>query len=295
MENAFSECNSIVNAVVPEGVTEMKNILSNCEGLVSLTLPDSLQSISSVVCSECPNLATVYIGKSAATINGDAFVDCRSITSYVVSSENPYYKSIDGIIYSIDGSILVIAPNLHSDNLTIPYGVTTIGDAVFNHCHGLISVSIPNSVTSIGNSFGFCSSLTSITIPNSVTYIGDYTFTGCYNLASINIPEGITTIRSNTFLNCESLDSVSIPKSVTTIEERAFAYCTNLKTIVISNSVRNIDDIAFDEVKHIIYHGSAKGSSWGALSLNGFVEDGFVGEARVSRFYCLQVSVFPEN
>ncbi|MEB3428167.1 leucine-rich repeat domain-containing protein, partial [Flavobacterium psychrophilum] len=72
-------------------------------------------------------------------------------------------------------------------SVTIPNSVTTIGDEAFADCSGLTSVTIPNSVTTIGDgSFARCSGLTSVTIPNSVTSIGDYAFNSCPSLTTIN-------------------------------------------------------------------------------------------------------------
>ena len=73
-------------------------------------------------------------------------------------------------------------------NITIPNGVTAIGNDIFNDCTSLTNITIPNSVTSIGDSaFYNCTSLTNITIPNSVTTIGNYAFYNCTSLTSITI------------------------------------------------------------------------------------------------------------
>ena len=106
-------------------------------------------------------------------------------------------------------------------SVTVPNSVTIIGDYVFQNCTGLTSVTIPNSVTSIGyGMFWGCTGLTSI--PNSVTIIGDYAFYQCTGLTSVTIPNCVTSIGSSAFNGCSSLNSVTIPNSVTNIGGNAF-------------------------------------------------------------------------
>ena len=85
-------------------------------------------------------------------------------------------------------------------SISIPNSVTSIGDGAFGNCYALSSISIPNTVTSIGsNAFNNCQVLSNISIPNSVTSIGDYAFAFCYALSSISIPNTVTSIGSSAF------------------------------------------------------------------------------------------------
>ena len=96
----------------------------------------------------------------------------------------------------------------------------------------MTSVTIPNSVTSIGDgAFGGCIGLTSLTIPNSVISIGDYAFSACTGLPSVTIPNSVTSIGDWAFSDCTGLTSVTIPNSVTEIGEGAFYYCLGLTRI----------------------------------------------------------------
>ena len=131
-------------------------------------------------------------------------------------------------------------------SVTIPNSVTSIGTKALSHCSGLTSVTIGNSVTSIGkDAFAYCSGLTSITIPNSVTSIGNSAFFSCSGLTSVTLGNSVTSIGKDAFYECRSLTSVTIPNSVTSIGDYAFAYCYGLTSVTIGNSVTSIGSDAF--------------------------------------------------
>ncbi|MCB6010350.1 leucine-rich repeat domain-containing protein, partial [Flavobacterium psychrophilum] len=137
-------------------------------------------------------------------------------------------------------------------SVTIPNSVTTIGKGSFAGCSGLISITIPNSVTSIGDgSFARCSGLTSVTIPNSVTDIENSAFFSCSGLTSVTIPNSVITINRGAFSGCSGLTSVTIPNSVTTIRENAFFNCSGLTSVTIPNSVTTIENAAFYNCKRL--------------------------------------------
>ncbi|MCQ2094225.1 MAG: leucine-rich repeat domain-containing protein [Bacteroidaceae bacterium] len=131
-------------------------------------------------------------------------------------------------------------------SITIPNSVRSIGKYAFKYCSGLTSITIPNSVTSIGGgTFHGCSGLTSIDIPNLVTSIESNAFSGCSGLTSITIPNSVTSIGVDAFYDCSGLTSITIPNSVTSIGDGAFEECTGLTSITIPNSVKSIGDWAF--------------------------------------------------
>ena len=115
-------------------------------------------------------------------------LDKKNKTASVTSGEAKYKRTVvipesigvNGTTYSVTslGNYCFCASGLTS--ITIPNSVTSLGYECFSECSGLTSIMIPNSVTSLGGwCFSECSGLTSITIPNSVTSLGDYCFSSC--------------------------------------------------------------------------------------------------------------------
>ncbi|MBQ7634302.1 MAG: leucine-rich repeat domain-containing protein, partial [Bacteroidaceae bacterium] len=142
-------------------------------------------------------------------------------------------------------------------SITIPSSVTGIGERAFEGCTGLTSITIPSSVTSIGDlAFDGCTGLTSITIPSSVTSIGNYAFAYCTGLTSIKVEAGNTKYDSRD--NCNAIiatasntlvagcKTTTIPSSVTSIGNDAFSGCKGLTSITIPESVTSIGKYAFN-------------------------------------------------
>ena len=171
-------------------------------------------------------------------------------------------------------------------NLVIPavfqqdgkwYRVTAIDSLAFYDCTSLVSVTIPNSVTTIAEgAFQGCSSLLSITIPESVTSIGQDVFYRCSSLTSFIVPKSVTNIGEGAFSNCDSLQCITvdsenpmyysegnciiertsktlilgcsnsvIPQGVKRIGKSAFYGCRNLKNVTIPEGVTAIEKEAF--------------------------------------------------
>ena len=189
-----------------------------------------------------------------------------------------YDVEVDGIYYNLipkgNAAEVTKGDKEYSGDITIPssinvndaeYPVSSIGKSAFSSCSSLTSVTIPNSVTSIGDgAFSDCS-LTSITIPNSVTSIGESAFYYCSSLPSITIPNSVTSIEEKTFYGCTGITQTiivndmfvflpkkyeghySIPENISTIIRGAFEYCRGLTSVTIPNSVKSIGNDAFSE------------------------------------------------
>ena len=204
--------------------------------------------------------------------------------------EDVYNVSYEGFIYDIiDGKAICDGYEGTPETINIPsyityedyenieFEVVKINGYAFQDCSSLISITIPDSITSIGSyAFVGCSSLTSVTIPDSVTDVGSNAFEYCYNLVynvenngkylgNENNPylvfisptsENITTCEINknarviaggAFEFCEDLKSVKIPDSVITIGNASFHGCTSLTSAEIPDSVTELGALAFKD------------------------------------------------
>ena len=302
---AFADCTGLASITIPNSVTSIEDrAFNNCTGLISvhisnivawctisfgdsfanplyyahdlylngvlvidLIIPNGITRIKDYTFTGCTSLISLTIPNSVTRIGHYAFEDCSSLTS-----------------------------------VTIPNRVTSIGYGAFKNCSGLTSVTIPNSVTSIlSSAFSQCAGLTSVTIPNSVTSIGDGAFSSVLNIiyegTATGSPWGAKNINKyaegwfvytdeskTTLIGCSKAaeGEIVIPNSVTSIGVRAFSGCSKLSSVTIPNSVTSIGEYAFSSVPNILYSGTATGSPWGALSVNGYV-DGWLVYADASK------------
>jgi len=184
-------------------------------------------------------------GRTATGLDYAATNGAVAITGYSVGDAAVAIPSvINGLPVTSVGSRAFYGSGLTS--VTIPDSVTSIGNEAFSNCANLTSVTIPDSVTSIGqHAFSDCSGLTSVTIPDSVTSLGQRAFYNCSGLTSVTIGNGVTSIGGAAFSSCASLTSITIPNGVTSLGSSAFSDCTGLTNATIGNGVVFIGDFVF--------------------------------------------------
>ena len=313
-KGAFYKCIALLDITFPASVTSIGDeAFQYCTGFKEVTIPGSVKNIGESAFYGCyydemdddynitysAGLEKVTIEDGVETIGGYAFYRCNKLNDVTLPDS---VKSIGDNAFQHTGlynddskwEVLYIGNHLikaddwalnlgkTSDYSIIP-GTKTIADSAFHGCSSLKSITLPNSVTSIGNfAFSGCKGLTSITIPDSVTSIGAYAFSGCtgmkgvyitdigkwcgisfenydgnplyyaHNLylnetliTNLVIPNGVTSIGGYAFVGCAGLTSITIPNGVTSIGGSAFSGCTGLTSITIPDSVTSIDWGAF--------------------------------------------------
>ena len=255
------------------------NEFNECNNLSSIVLPDALKSIGAYAFSDCvfPNIT---IPASVTSINYSGLRNCSE--NIYVDSNNAFFSSIDGVLFSKDGKQLLNYPNHRTEtSYIIPSSVTVIGDGAFYRC-GLKSVSIPNSIISIMyGAFRYCTRLESINIPNGVETIDGENFEFCDMLTTVTIPESVIFLGNDVFAGCEKLQEIIVapsneeytsvngilynkdksnlliypagktetefvvPSGVKTIGTYAFYLNQSLKSITLHKDIENIYSFAF--------------------------------------------------
>lgn len=185
----------------------------------------------------------------------------------------------DGIYYTITGSgtVSVVKGTYDYDgDVTIPktvsngvetFNVTGIGEGAFRSCGELVSVTMPEGLTSIGKEAFYQSSIKTVSLPSTLSSMGASAFRECRNLTGIVLPDALKDIKEYAFYQCTSLktmtlgsqtvtieqyafeqtaiESVTIPSSVTRIKQCAFSSTSKLRSITIDDALVTIEDRAF--------------------------------------------------
>ena len=209
MPNGTDQCwrtalgsRKITELVIEEGVKSiMEGAFYGEDELKYVTLPSTLEFIGDSAFADTA-ISFVTLPKNLRDFNGTIF-NSQSFTQYSVSPENPYYKAIDGVVYSKDLTKLVAYPvgrfaDGGENNFKILETVTEISSYAFLNCKH-----------------------TSFKIPGTVKDIQYQAFAGNTNLTSIDIENGVENIYDNAFIACNSLTSIHLPTSVNYI-----GYCS---------------------------------------------------------------------
>ena len=245
----FYYCSSLASIILPNSLRSTgQNVFCGCYALSHIGWPENDGfTLNFGIFQHCP-FSSISLPSNLTSFSGGTFVQCYDLTEILVDDANPYYQTIDGVVYSKDRKTVVAYPNGKDlTEYTILSGVEEIGRDALGYCNKLVHLSIPASVNKLGNScFESMSALKSLVIPEAVTEIPPYCCAWNYSLEEVNIPDNTTKIGRYAFAG-NKIASIVLPSKIAEIEEWAFARNKNLEKVV--SKIENpfaIDETVFE-------------------------------------------------
>ena len=262
-----------------------KTVLIQCPAKkTSVTIPATVRAFSYYAFGDCADIKTLNIPASVEDIGN--LMNCKSLESITVDSNNKNYSSDSGILYNKKKTELIICPRNKSGKVVIPDTVEEIQWHAFGNCKKITDVKLPaslkrveygafndctamkidkmpNNLTSVAyKAFGNCTNLKSADMPKTLNYLDPFAFDGCTNLTAINIDsenktyqsqDGVvyTNNKSATYACPNGKTSVSLSGGVKTIGNCSFSGCKKLKALVIPSGVVSVGQYAFDRCSSV--------------------------------------------
>ena len=259
-EKSYSGAVTIPASVTDGGttytVTDIEEFaMYECSGVTSVSLPNTIKTIGGQAFLFCSGLASINFPNSLVKVGNAAFYG----TAW-------YDNQPDGLVYTGLVAYKYKGSMPSGTTITLRDGTTSITDHAFYACSGLVSISIPNSVKTVGEEAftgtawldnqpdglvyaglvaykykGTMPNGTTITLRSGTPSITGFAFDNCSGLTKITIPNTVTQIGISAFRGCSSLTSVNIPYSVTDIGKSAFNDCSGLTSITVASGNAKYD------------------------------------------------------
>ena len=261
------------DVVIPDSVTEIDCKAQPFTGnplITSVLIPGSVTNICPDAFAGCKNLRRVILGNGVANIGSSAFSDCTALSEIVFSEtltkidsfafrncssldvaglsfpEKVQFqdfvfsgcKHMPDVLYSADGTRLLLYSGRMESAFVIPDSVAEICDSAFAGHMELQKITLPEDLKRIGEgAFFMCNRLESILLPASLEHIGENAFRSCGSLKEIRIPGNIKTVSDGLLTDCRSLETVILEEGIAQIESHVFDDCRKLKAVQIPISI----------------------------------------------------------
>ena len=242
VDGPFDGCTALKNVELESGMTKIPaDLFNGCPGFTTITIPDTVTVIGSSAFADCKQLSSVRLSNNLTELGSGAFLNCTSLTSIRIpkSLESAYSGiTVDG---PFDGCTAL-------KNVELESGMTKIPTDLFNGCPGFTTITIPDTVTEIGEAAFAYTNLTSIVIPDTVTDIENNAFSNCKQLSSVQLSNSLVSLGHDVFLSCTSLTSIRIPKSLESVSifyGGPFEDCSALQNVELEPGMTRIPDDLF--------------------------------------------------
>ncbi len=275
----FYNCDSLKSIKIADTVEIInKGAFSGCENLAQVEFSNSVETIGESAFSNCSNLAQIEIADSVKTFCEGAFANSTNINyvNFLGSFEQWINIDFEGGANPVSyaKSLYINGELLEEVNFE---NITEIKPYIFSGCASIKTITIPDTVETIGAYAFKGTSITSIDIPGTVktidvgafsetlienlviqdgtTIIGGSAFKNCINLKSVYIPDSVTEIQAYVFKGCSALESVDLPNTVTRYSSEEFYGCTSLKRVNYRGTIDEWASMVFySETSNPVYY-----------------------------------------
>ena len=224
--HAFFMCNNLESVSIPEGVTTIEDRAFWQTSLKNITIPASVTQIGSTI--------------------KEVFYQCYDLESITVANGNTAYRSVDGVLYTADGTTLIQYPQNKTDKAyKMIDEATKIDFLAFNYTQNLQTIDF-NNVTAFADKAVYGNqALQEIVLKNAAS-LGNQAFSGNREVTSVLLEKAPTTVGESVFSSCTSLTNVTLPDDMKELQDGMFAFCTALKTLKFPAQLNRIGKACFD-------------------------------------------------
>lgn len=263
--SAFHFCSSISEFVLPNTLDSIcERGFASCQGFTNFNIPESIKFIGNAAFSGCSNLTSITIPYLVDSLGNGLFSYCNNLDSIFVHESNPYFSSVEGVLFNNDTTSLLEFPMARSGQYFIPNKVRIIKAEAFKVCIGLEYIRLSDSLEFIGSeAFFCCQNLDSIYIPKNVETIGFEAFAGNISLKKIVVDElnlYYSSLEGVLFNKDQSqlirypggiTGSYVVPNTVNRLNDKAFSFHEHITSVEIPGFINYIGVSCFDNC-HIL-------------------------------------------
>ena len=276
---AFQGNKQLFSINIPKGMKVIGGkSFQDCYALESIELPEGLEAIRTFAFYSS-GLKSFHIPASVNYLGVNPVRDTQDLDTITISAANPYFKVVNGVVFSKDGQTLLFSgAGIAADSYTIPDGVIRVAPFAMRNTYKVKGLVLPASVRTLGDEafcrmglktlhigaglknigeccFGYCPDLATITLDaanpilklvdnNILSKDGKTLLIVVAQNAEYTVPAGVETIAPYVFYGMTKMTGINL-NDVITIGECVFYHTDNLATVIWVTKLQEIGRMAF--------------------------------------------------